>query len=120
MEDEYHPELAGFEPYQRREHSRSRTYLMRAAVVVVIVALVMPGVATTYSVAESTAARACAYWAAIAIASQHQAAARFEAGGPGLLGWECYATTATGEEFVRSLGLIPVAPELIAPQGPAV
>ena len=32
---------------------------------------------------------------------------RFEIMGPGVMGWECYAVTATGERHLTSLGLLP-------------
>ncbi|MFT4123644.1 MAG: hypothetical protein QM635_07425 [Microbacteriaceae bacterium] len=112
MDEDYHPELADYEPFERSGRPR-RGRLMRAFVVLVVLALVAPAVATTVSVARSTAVSACAYWASVEIASQRRSEARFELGGPGGIGWECYAHTAAGEEFVRSLGLIPVAPSLL-------
>jgi hypothetical protein len=40
-------------------------------------------------------------------------AARFEFFGPGLLGWECYATDVIGgDRYVGYLGIIPGPPNL--------
>jgi hypothetical protein len=111
--DDWHPELESFEPYERPVRSHRRQWVLRGVVLVAVVALVLPGIMTTYGVAADTADRACGYWSSLAIAEQHWSAARFEFGGPGVVGWECYASTAMGEQFVRSLGLIPVSPSLL-------
>ncbi|MDM4762801.1 hypothetical protein QT381_07250 [Galbitalea sp. SE-J8] len=113
MEDEYHPELAEYEPFEPHRRSRRRSYLLRVVVIVAVLALVLPGVLTTYGLASSTAARACVAWARQIVDEQHRTDARWEWAGPGGMGWQCYAYTAEGERFVRSLGPIPVAPELI-------
>lgn len=107
MED-YHPELANYEPHEPRPlRSRTRQNLLRGVVVLAIVALVLPGIITTMSFASSTATAACDVYAQYQVSEQHRTEVRFEAMGPGVLGWECYAITATGERHLTSLGLLP-------------
>jgi hypothetical protein len=105
---DFHPELADYEPFEQRPlRSKRTTYLIRIVVIVAIGALVLPGVLTTYSFAESSANASCAIWVDHQEPTQHRAFARFEAFGPGFLGWECYAVTAEGTAHVLSLGMLP-------------
>jgi len=113
VSDETAPrELEEYEPIPPRPlRSRRRTWLLRAVVLLAVLALVLPGVITTISVAGSNAARACAYLVSIAEPTAPGTAVRFEAFGPGGLGWECYALDPyDADHHVASLGLIPVAP----------
>ena len=107
MED-YHPELAEYEPHQPRpKRTRARQNLLRAVVLVAITALVLPGLITTFTFASSTADAACAAWAQSQVAEQHRTEVTFELMGKGVIGWECYVITATGERHLTSLGLLP-------------
>jgi hypothetical protein len=117
--EDYHPELAEYEPYERRARSRTRVNVLRGVVILAVVALVLPGVLTTWSFSENTARGACDYWAGLEVATQHRAEARFEAFGPGFMSWECYAVTAAGEQHVRTLGPIPVAPAMTSSTVPS-
>lgn len=117
---EEHPELAGYVPYQGKPlRSGKRTLLLRLVVIVGVAALVLPGFFTIVNVGTSNAERACAYRSAI-IDSTLRPSPRFELFGPGGIGWECYAFDRSGDEHhIDSMGLIPVAPPLRAPQVPA-
>ena len=107
MED-YHPELANYEPHEQKPMRSKRTlYLMRGVVILALAALVLPGVITTASYAQSSAEQACAVWASSQVAEQHRTEVHFEFFGPGMIGYECYATTALGERHLVSLGLLP-------------
>jgi len=114
VNDDYHPELAEYEPHGDRPLRSRRTMLMmRALVIVTLAALVVPGVLTSVSFAEATALRVCSIWVQYSVAEQNRAEVRFEwFSHDGIAGWECYAITASGEQHVRSLGVIPEAPEL--------
>ncbi|MEF2977820.1 hypothetical protein [Subtercola sp. YIM 133946] len=114
-----HPELAGYEPHSRPVRSRRRLRVMRAFVVLGIVALVLPGILTTYSLAKSTAQAACA--ATVASLSRTLTASgsrvQFEFFGPGGVGWQCYTVGAYGgdRQPVAPLGLIPSYPTVQDP-----
>ncbi|CAN5134069.1 hypothetical protein BH11ACT2_BH11ACT2_13580 [soil metagenome] len=101
MED-YHPELANYEPHERPIRSTRTLMVMRFLVIVAIAGLVLPGVITTYTFAQSSAQNACAVWVNHEVAQQHSSFARFEG-----LSWECYSVTADGTTHVTSLGLLP-------------
>ena len=111
--DEYHPELANYEPHDRPLRSRRMTLMIRGIVIVALVALVLPGIVTTYSFAQSTANQACAAYVQAEVAEQSRIEVRFEFTGPGVIGWECYAITADGERHIVSLGLIPGLPSQV-------
>lgn len=106
MED-YHPELADYEPHERRSRSPRTMFAMRALVILAIAALVLPGVITTATFANSSAQNACALWVDHQVDQQHRSFARFEFFGSGSIGWECYAVTGDGEVHMTSLGLLP-------------
>lgn len=108
--DDYHRELADYEPIGRSIHSRRRTNVTRVLVVFAIAALILPGALSTYSLADGTAQRACEISAGVLVGEAHGSVARFQVFGPGLVSWECYAVTATGEAWVISLGAIPGLP----------
>jgi len=114
VNDEYHPELAEYEPHGDKPlRSRRMTLFMRGVVIVTLVALILPGILTAGTFAEATAKRVCNIWAAYEIKEQYRTAVRFEwFAHDDIAGWECYAITATGEQHVKSLGLIPEAPQL--------
>jgi hypothetical protein len=106
--EDYHPELANYEPHEPRPiRSRARQNLLRGVVLLAITALVLPGIITTWTFASSAATASCNVWAQYQVPEQHRTEVRFEVMGPGVLGWECYVTTATGERHLTSLGLLP-------------
>ncbi len=108
-DDDYHPELAEYEPGEARP-SRSAIRLrgMRIMVVLGLAALVLPGLLVTIQVQGATAAAACRI-----VVETHDPEAiglttRFELTGPEGPGWYCYAVRFGGTEILlRSLGLIP-------------
>jgi hypothetical protein len=102
------PELAGYEPTGDRplRHERVRG-MMRVIVVISLIALVVPGILGSLSIANRTAQASCAaytqYYAPTAVGS----VTRFELFGAAL-GWNCYAEQfGGGEVLVANLGLIP-------------
>ncbi|QWT23802.1 hypothetical protein KPL76_14165 [Subtercola sp. PAMC28395] len=118
MTDYYdEPELAGYEPHERPLRSARKVQLMRAAVIVGIVALVLPGILTTYSLAKATAEAACAASVAYLSPSARGSKAKFELFGPGGIGWQCYTVGAYGgdKKPVAPLGLIPSFPSQTVP-----
>ncbi|PPF78702.1 hypothetical protein C5B96_14270 [Subtercola sp. Z020] len=107
------PELAGYEPHGNRPlRSARKVQLMRAVVVLGIVALVLPGILTTYSLAKATAGAACAANVAYRVPSARSSTVRFELFGPAGVGWVCYSVGAYGGDRkpVAALGLIPSYP----------
>ncbi|RFA19859.1 hypothetical protein [Subtercola boreus] len=107
------PELAGYEPLSGRPlRSARKVRMMRAVVILGIVALVLPGILTTYSLAKSTAGAACAANVAYRVPSAKSSSARFELFGPSGVGWVCYSVGAYGGDRrpVAPLGLIPTYP----------
>lgn len=114
MDDDYHPELAGYEPQEDKPlRSRRWTLLARGVVILTLVALIMPGIATSASFATATAERVCALWVDVEVTEQNRPLTQFELGGPGMLGWECYAVTALGKRHVVSMGIIPEPPVIV-------
>lgn len=113
-----HPELAGYEPGDGRPlRSPHLLRAMRVIVVVGIIALVLPGLATTISVGTTTANTACVNWVNYERPDATGADARFEFFGPGGIGWQCYSVGGFGgDELVASLGIIPSGARL--PIGP--
>jgi hypothetical protein len=109
MTDEYHRELAEYEPGDGRPvHSLARQRAMRIMVTLALVALVLPGVLVTVSTQIATAAAACRIVVARSAPDSVAAIARFELSGGDGPGWYCYAQRFGGEEILlRSLGLIP-------------
>jgi hypothetical protein len=116
MSDE-HPELVGYEPGDGRPlRSPHLVLFMRVVVILGIVALVLPGVITTMSVASTTATTACGAWVAFEKPDAASSSARFELFGPGGPGWQCYSVGAFGgDRLVASLGLIPSGVRLPVP-----
>ncbi|RFA11580.1 hypothetical protein B7R21_12860 [Subtercola boreus] len=107
------PELAGYEPHGDRPlRSARRLHVMRAVVVLGIVALVLPGILTTYSLAKATAGAACAANVSYRVPSATGSAVRFEIFSAVGAGWVCYSVGAYGGDRkpVAALGLIPSYP----------
>jgi hypothetical protein len=114
---EEHPELAGYDPADDRPlGGRRRMVVIRAIVILGVVALVLPGIVTTISVSSATAEASCATWVRYAAPDASGSSARFEIFGAGGIGWECYTVGAFGgDRHVASLGLIPGDAKLPAP-----
>lgn len=109
MTDEYHPELAGYDPGDgRRAHSAMRVRVLRVMVTLGLVGLILPGVLITITTQIATADEACSRVVAQGAPDAVGSAARFELGGPEGPGWYCYAVQFGGiEVLLRSIGLIP-------------
>lgn len=89
-------------------YGKRRKRLIRALVFITVGAMLLPGLLSLYTVSAAAATRACV------VATIHEApdasgvSAPFELFGPGILGWECYATgTFGGNRHIMSLGLFP-------------
>jgi hypothetical protein len=108
-DDDYHPELADYEPGEARpSRSVRRQRMMRLIGAIGLTALVLPGVLVTIRVQGSTAAEACRIVVASEDAQAISSRTRFELTGPAGPGWYCYAVRFGGTEILlRSLGLIP-------------
>jgi hypothetical protein len=113
MEDD-EPELAGYVPSDGRPlRSRRGLMVMRVLVVIGLLALVLPGVITTFSVASETAREGCKLWVAYADPSSPGSNAVFEVFGGHGIGWQCYTRGAFGgDRFIASLGFIPGRPDI--------
>ncbi|MDY7543014.1 MULTISPECIES: hypothetical protein [unclassified Cryobacterium] len=112
-EQHEHPELAGYEPHDAARPLRSRRMLlvMRLAVLLGLVALIVPGILTSLQIASVTAASACSVAVAHYYPLAEGSTARFDLAGPGGFGWQCYAIDVHEREtWVIALGLIPRAP----------
>lgn len=113
---EEHPELAGYEPVDRPLGGRRRMFVIRSVVILGVIALVLPGIATTISVSSATAEAACAAWVRYAAPDAGGSSAHFEIFGAGGIGWECYTVGAFGgDRHIASLGLIPGNAKLPVP-----
>ena len=109
-----HPELEGYEPFEQKP-LRSRWFVrgVQAAALLGVFLLVMPFFASQARVASVSAANWCAKWVAYEVPEPSIAEARFELFGPGVLGWECYATQLIGgDRYMGYLGIIPGPPHL--------
>ncbi len=113
MISDEHPELSGYEPQDADRPLRSRRVIaiMRIAVVLGLVALIVPGILTSVQIATTTATGTCR----VAVLHYYPYAsgsdARFELSGPGGFGWQCYAVDRNEREiYVIPLGIIPSAP----------
>ena len=106
-----HPELAGYEPLGEPLHGRRRKSMTRVVVLLGLLALILPGVLTTVSVASSTAESTCSIYVRQYAPSAQSSSARFELFAPMGPGWQCYALNTEGDAtFVAPLGLIPTTP----------
>ena len=106
--DDDEPELAGYEPHDGSLRRDRRRVILRAVVIIGLVALILPGIIVTLGTANRTATTSCgiyvSYYAPEAIA----ASVRFELVGPDGPGWNCYVREFDGSEFLLApLGLIP-------------
>jgi hypothetical protein len=109
MSNDY-PELSGYEPQDAARPLRGRrtVLVMRVAVVLGLVALVVPGVLTTLSIASATAVSACTEAALRYYPLAQGIDAPFELTGAGGFGWQCYAIDSNERRtFVLPLGIIP-------------
>ncbi len=89
-------------------YGKRRKRIIRALVLITVGAMLLPALLNLFTVSAAAAARACT------IAAIHEAAdasginVPFQFFGPGLIGWECYATgTFGGDRHIISLGLFP-------------
>jgi hypothetical protein len=106
-----HPELAGYEPLDRPLRGRRMVIITRVVVVMGLVALILPGVLVTISIATTTATNTCAVYVEQYKPDAVSSSARFELIGPMGPGWQCYALNTEGDaSFVAPLGLIPSTP----------
>ncbi|WP_223691157.1 hypothetical protein [Leifsonia poae] len=111
MTSDDHPELAGYEPMQSPLHGPRRMIAMRVVVVLGLVALILPGVLVTVSIAATTAGNTCAVYVAHYAPNANSSSATFDLFGPAGPGWQCYALNTEGDStFVAPLGLIPSTP----------
>ncbi|MCU1446273.1 hypothetical protein [Cryobacterium sp.] len=105
-----HPELSGYEPHDSARPLRGRrmVLLMRLVVLLGLVALIVPGILTSLSIASATAVRACTQAVARYYPLSEGLDARFELTGAGGFGWQCYAIDQNERQtFVTPLGIIP-------------
>jgi hypothetical protein len=118
MDEDEHPELAGYEPHRPRSLRSKRTLLiLRVVVVIGIASLLLPGIVTMVRVGANTADMACADFVAFERPDSPSYEVRFQLFGPGVAGYECYTKDAFGgDEHIASLGVIPsgrVASEVV-------
>ncbi|MEO8261408.1 MAG: hypothetical protein ABI566_02465 [Pseudolysinimonas sp.] len=107
-DDEYHPELAEYEPGESRPGRAARVRVLRIMVVLGLAGLLLPGLLVTIGTQLSTADAACRIVVAASAPDSIGAVARFELIGADGPGWYCYAQQFGGTEILlRSLGLIP-------------
>ena len=114
-DDEYDHEAGDRYADSAPLYSRRRRIILRVTVLVCVFALLLPGVLSLYSQFSAFAQGAC--WKAARFSDPSTVSTRvdFELFGPGGVGWECYATGASGERHVVSLGLFPSD---VTPEGP--
>jgi hypothetical protein len=110
-----HPELVGYEPGDERPLRGRRTMIATRIVVIVgLVALVLPGVLVTISIASTTATQTCSVYVTRYAPDAQGSSARFELFAPAGPGWQCYALNTEGDAtFVAPLGLIPSTPHAL-------
>lgn len=110
-----HPELDEYEPHGEKPMRAPWTRrLIQLAAIIGILLLVMPLVASQARVANISAQDWCKRWVAFQLSEPGTPSARFELLGPGLLGWECYATGVVGGDvYLGNLGIIPGPPRVL-------
>lgn len=119
MNDDEHPELAGYEPIPERPLRRRNAHaVMRVVVVLAIIGLILPGVLITITTASNTAERSCAIYIDRLVPGSQGQVVRFEMTSPIGPGYNCYSVGFGGDlTLVHAFGLIPVgvapAPERI-------
>ncbi len=107
VDPDIEPELAGYEPHDRRSRGARRQRMLRITVIVGLVALILPGILVGIITADRTAQASCAAYTAYFAPEAIGAQARFDVFGPSL-GWNCYAQFFGGSELiVATLGIIP-------------
>ena len=108
-DDEYHRELAEYEPGEGASVSHLRRMrIMRVFVFLGVIGLVLPGIIVTIGMQLRTSDAACRYVVAQKAPDSVAANARFQLFGGDGPGWYCYAEQFGGSEILlRSLGLIP-------------
>jgi hypothetical protein len=123
MSDEYHRELAEYEPGEGRPvHSAARVRALRIMVFLGLVGLLLPGLLVTISTQIATADAACKIVVKRTAPDSVGAKARFELTGAEGPGWYCYAQQYGGSEILlRALGIIPglTSQDVEAPGQPA-
>ncbi|MCC6270052.1 MAG: hypothetical protein IT190_02115 [Microbacteriaceae bacterium] len=93
---------------ERPLYGQRRTRFIRTVVFIAVGAMMLPILASLYSVTAASAARACIVATINEAPDATGTTAPFEIFGPGLFGWECYATgTFGGTRHIISLGLLP-------------
>ncbi len=95
-------------PDDRPLYGQRRKRFIRGVVYIAVGAMMLPILAGLYSVNAAAAARACVIATINAAPDATGTAVPFEIFGPGIIGWECYATgTFGGDRHIISLGLLP-------------
>lgn len=93
---------------ERPLYSQRRKQFLRAVVLIAVGAMMLPILASLYSVSAASAARACVVATINEAPDATGTRVPFELFGPGIVGWECYATgTFGGDRHIISLGLLP-------------
>lgn len=93
---------------ERPLYSQRRKRFLRAIVLVAVAAMMLPIVASLYTVSAASAARACIIATVNEAPDATGTSVPFQIFGPGVIGWECYATgTFGGDRHIISLGLLP-------------
>lgn len=89
-------------------YGKRRQRLIRAFVLITVGAMLLPLLANLYAVSASVAAQSC-FAAVTQVAPDATGySAPFQLFGPGVVGWECYATgTFGGDRHIFSLGIFP-------------
>lgn len=108
-DDDYHRELADYEPGDGRPLRHPMTVrVMRIVVVLGLIGLVLPGILVTVSTQISTAETACGILVAQSAPDSVASEPRFEMLGAEGPGWYCYARQFDGSEILLTfIGLIP-------------
>lgn len=98
------PELAGYEPHTPGRRQR----IMRTVALITVFSLVVPGVLASIATAHSTAQYLCATYTERLVPTATGSSARFELLSAARPGWNCYATTFSGDQVLLvSLGFVP-------------
>jgi hypothetical protein len=109
MTDEYHRELAEYDPGDGRPvNSVARVRALRIMVVLGLIGLLLPGLLVTVSTQLATADTACRIVVVQTAPDSVGSTARFELAGGDGPGWYCYADRFGGDQLLLGfLGLIP-------------
>lgn len=90
-----------------------RRRVMRWVALIALIGMLLPTVVGTYSVARTTAEKACRLAVDFYADERTPSRVAFELLSPEALGWTCYAQTAAGDVLVALLGIIPGEPRLV-------